>query len=377
MAQGTAQNLISLMIGHPDPATLSTPELEAAVESVMHSSRLRSALQYGPEQGTPGLRQYLVDKFNREQRLSVSLRNVMLIAGSTHAVDMIARLYAAPDQVVLVEAPTYADALHIFRDHHIELCPIPMDEHGLIPAVLESQLEQLRFVGKQPAFLYTIPNFHNPTGTTLPLERRVEIVRLARQYKLLIVEDDVYRDLYFGQPPPATFYALADGQGVFSIGSFSKTLSPGLRLGWLVSDEAAIGRCVECGTTQMGGGANPFTAHIVGEYCARGYWEAHIERLRVNYKQRRDILLAALARYMPAEVTWTQPDGGFFVWLRLPKDIFAPQVKRAALEQGVSLASGEGFFINTADGEHNLRLAYSFAPLTDIEKGIQLLSGVI
>ena len=377
LPQGMAHNTISLLLGHPDPATLLTPELGNVMLSVVSSPQCITALQYGPEQGTRSLIDFLVEKIQREQGLSISPANLMVVAGSTHAVDMLARLYAKPGGVVLVEAPSYVDALHIFRDHRIELYAIPTDENGLIPDELAKRVAELHANGKLPSFLYTIPNFHNPTGCTLPEVRRLEIIRLARQFGFLIVEDDVYRDLSFEGVVPASFYALADGNGVMSIGSFSKTLAPGLRLGWLVGSEEAIGRCVNCGTTQMGGGANPFAAHIVGEYCRSGYWQEHITRVRTLYKMRRDVALAALDKYMPAGVRWTHPAGGFFIWLALPRDVFAQDVKRLALSEGVALAAGEGFFVNATDGEYHLRLAYSCASPDDIDAGIRILGQVI
>ena len=372
-----AHNTISLLLGHPDLATLLTPELGNAMLSVVSSPQCITALQYGPEQGTRSLIDFLVEKIQREQGISISPANLMVVAGSTHAVNMLARLYSKPGGVVLVEAPSYVDALHIFRDHRIELYAIPTDENGLIPDELAKRVAELHANGKLPSFLYTIPNFHNPTGCTLPEARRLEITRLARQYGFLIVEDDVYRDLSFEGAVPASFYALADGNGVMSIGSFSKTLAPGLRLGWLVGSEEAIQRCVNCGTTQMGGGANPFAAHIVGEYCRSGYWQEHIARVRSLYKMRRDVALAALDKYMPAGVRWTHPAGGFFIWLALPRDVFAQDVKRRALSEGVALAAGEGFFVNATEGEHHLRLAYSCAAPDDIDAGIRILGQVI
>src|SRR6266699_3016433 len=361
LPQGMLQNTISLLFGHPDPETLLTPELRNAMQHVISSPQSYTALQYGPEQGTQSLINFLVEKINREQGLSIQPANLMLVAGSTHAVDMLARLYATPAGVILVEAPTSADALHVSRDHQIELCSIPMDEDGLIPSALEKEVARLSFSGKSPSFLYTIPNFHNPTGITSSAARRSEIISIALRHGFPIVEDDVYRDLSFDGAVPASFYALAQGDQVLSIGSFSKTLAPGLRLGWLLGSEDAIQRCVNCGTTQMGGGANPFVARIVAEYCRSGSWERHIEQVQSLYKRRRDVALSALSRYMPADVRWTHPAGGFFIWLSLPKNVFAQHVKRLALQKGVSLVAGEGFFVNPSDGEHNLRLAYSCA----------------
>ncbi len=377
LPQGTAENTISLLFGHPDPATLLTPELRNAMQHVISSPQSYTALQYGPEQGTQSLINFLVEKINREQGLAIQPANLMLVAGSTHAVDMLARLYAGRGGVMLVEAPTYVDAIHIFRDHQIELCSIPMDEHGLITSELEKQVARLHSIGKFPSILYTIPNFHNPTGSTLSEARRIEIIRLARQYDFLIMEDDVYRDLSFEDAAPASFYALAHGKQVLSIGSFSKTLAPGLRLGWLLGSEDAIQRCINCGTMQMGGGANPFAAQIVAEYCRSGHWETHILRLRSLYKMRRDIALSALGRYMPSDVGWTHPAGGFFIWLSLPKNVFAQHVKRQALQKGVSLVVGEGFFVNPSDGQHNLRLAYSYTAPDEIDTGIRILAQVI
>lgn len=377
LPQGTTENTISLLFGHPDPATLLTPELRNAMQHVISSPQSYTALQYGPEQGTRSLINFLVEKINREQGLAIQPANLMLVAGSTHAVDMLARLYAGRGGVMLVEAPTYVDAIHIFRDHQIELCSIPMDEHGLIASELEKQVARLHSIGKFPSMLYTIPNFHNPTGSTLSEARRIEIIRLARQYDFLIMEDDVYRDLSFEGAAPASFYALAHGKQVLSIGSFSKTLAPGLRLGWLLGSEDAIQRCINCGTMQMGGGANPFAAQIVAEYCRSGHWETHILRLRSLYKMRRDSALSALSRYMPSDVGWTHPAGGFFIWLSLPKNVFAQHVKRLALQKGVSLVAGEGFFVNPSDGQHNLRLAYSYTAPDEIDTGIRILAQVI
>ncbi len=377
LPQGIAENIIPLSFGHPDPATLPALELREAMLRVMNGPRAGLALQYGAEQGAQSLIEVLSEKIKREQGLTLQPANLMIVAGSTHAVDMLARLYARPGGVVMVEAPSYADSLHTLRDQQLELCAIPMDEEGLMPDALAEQIERLHARGTFPSLLYTIPTFHNPTGRTLSEGRRRAIIALARQHDFWIVEDDVYRDLAFTESVPPSFYALAGGKGVLSIGSFSKTLAPGLRLGWLLAPEEEIQRCVNCGTTQMGGGANPLVAHMVAEYCLSGAWEPHIQRLRSLYQTRRDVALSALERFMPADVEWTRPAGGFFLWLHLPAYAQAQEIKELAHRRGVALTAGSGFFVEPAHGAHHLRLAYSCASPQEIESGARILAQIL
>jgi 2-aminoadipate transaminase len=377
LPQGVPADSISLMLGHPDPATLLTPAFQQAAQRVLAGPQALAALQYGPEPGAPALIDFLTARFRREHGVPLDRRQLMIVAGSTHAVDMIARLLAGPGAVVLVEAPTYVDALHIFRDHRVELRGVPVDDHGLRTDALADVLRQLEAEGRAPSLLYTIPNFHNPAGVTLSAARRADVLRLAQQYGFWIVEDDVYRDLSFDAPALNSFFALAGGAGVLSIGSFSKTLAPGLRLGWLAGPAETIARFVNCGTTQMGGGANPFAAQIVAEYCQQGHWETHIQELRMRYRQRRDVMLAALEAHMPAEVRWTRPGGGFFLWLTLPEGLTGRAIKQAAQARGVLLSAGEGFFVHPADGARHVRLTYSFAPPEAIERAIPILAEVI
>lgn len=377
LPQGMAEHVIPLSFGHPDPGALPEYELREAMMRVMSGPRAGLALQYGAEQGTRGLIDVLVEKLRREQGLAISAANLMIVAGSTHAVDMLARLYARPGGVVLVEAPSYGDSLHTLRDQQLELASVAMDEDGLIPAALAEQIERLHARGTFPSLLYTIPTFHNPTGRTLTEARRLEVIELARRHHFWIVEDDVYRDLAFGESVPPSFAALAGGESVMSIGSFSKTLAPGLRLGWLLAPEAEIQRCVECGTAQMGGGANPLVAHAVAEYCQSGAWEPHIQRLRALYQARRDGVLAALERFMPEGVTWTHPRGGFFIWLSLPGYARSAEIKQIAFQRGVALTAGEGFFVDPADGTHHLRLAYSCASPEEIASGVNILAQIL
>ncbi|UCC64749.1 MAG: PLP-dependent aminotransferase family protein [Anaerolineae bacterium] len=376
LPQGVLPGTISLIFGHPDATTLPVDDLRAAAEAMFRSSQARLALQYGPEQGSPALIDYLVGKLNREEGLDLSSGNLMIVPGSTCAVDMIARLYAGRDGVVLVEAPTYHDALQVLRDHGADLRPVPVGDDGLVVEALVAQLKRLRREGKPPLLLYTIPNFQNPSGVTLATARREALLDLAQEHGFLIVEDDVYGDLAFEGEVPPSFYALAGGQGVLRIGSFSKILAAGLRLGWLIAAPEHIHRFTHCGVLQMGGGANPFVARVVAEYCRAGYLEPHIAQLRQVYRHRRDVTLTALEHHMPEGVTWTRPRGGFFVWLTLPEGMDAGRLREAARQQGVLFVPGAGFFAG-GGGERNLRLAFSFVPPDEIEKAVGILGQAI
>jgi 2-aminoadipate transaminase len=376
LPQGVLPGTISLVFGHPDPTTLPVDGLRAAAEAVLRGSQARLALQYGPEQGTPVLIDYLLKKLNREEGLGLTGDNLMLVAGSVHAVDMIARLYAGHEGVVLVEAPTYHDALHVFGDHGVDLCPVRIDGDGIVVEALAAQLALLQREGKPPRLLYTIPNFQNPSGVTLSTARREAVLELGREHGFLVVEDDVYRDLAFEGEVPPSFYALSGGQGVLRVGSFSKIVAPGLRLGWLIAAPEHIQRCVNCGTSQMGGGANPFTAHVVAEFCRAGHLEPQIARLRQVYRCRRDVTLAALERHMPPGVNWTRPRGGFFLWLTLPEGTSVGPLQEAARQRGVLFVPGPGFFVG-GGGERNLRLAFSFVPPDEIERGVAILAQAI
>jgi 2-aminoadipate transaminase len=376
LPQGVLPGTISLVFGHPDPTTLPVDGLRAAAEAVLRGSQARLALQYGPEQGTPVLIDYLLKKLNREEGLGLTGDNLMLVAGSVHAVDMIARLYAGHEGVVLVEAPTYHDALHVFGDHGVDLCPVRIDGDGIVVEALAAQLALLQREGKPPRLLYTIPNFQNPSGVTLSTARREAVLELGREHGFLVVEDDVYRDLAFEGEVPPSFYALSGGQGVLRVGSFSKIMAPGLRLGWLIAAPEHIQRCVNCGTSQMGGGANPFTAHVVAEFCRAGHLEPQIARLCQVYRRRRDVTLAALERHMPPGVNWTRPRGGFFLWLTLPEGMNVGPLQEAARQRGVLFVPGPGFFVG-GGGERNLRLAFSFVPPDEIERGVAILAQAI
>jgi 2-aminoadipate transaminase len=375
--QGVVAGSIPLFAGHPSHDLLPILDIQQTIESAFGQADVWRMFDYGDEQGDPDLITFLVERFNRQENLDITSDNLMIVAGSTGGVTMITNLLTQPNDTILVDAPSYRDALHIFRDNQLDMHSIPIDEGGIIVAEMVKSLESLKAENRLPKFYYVVPNFQNPTGITLSQARREAIIELSQQYDFVIVEDDVYSDIRFVDDIPPSFFALADGKNALRLGTFSKTLSPGLRLGWLLGDADQIQRFVTSGKLRMGGGANPFTAKIVADYCKSGAWDKHIQWLRGQYQTRRDIALTALSESMPASVTWTQPQGGYFIWVTLPEAIHVDDFEKIANQNSVYFSSGMGFFVNPNDGKRHIRLSFSFVPHDDIKRGIEVLGRLI
>jgi len=367
--------VLSFYYGHPDPEAFPLTELWMALEATMRR-HVPAALLYGPEQGPPLLLDLLCQKLRQDEGLELRREELFITAGASQGLDLICRLWTRPGDVVLVEAPSYHEAIAILRDYPLRLATVPLDEEGLIVDALAERLERLRAEGKHIAFLYTIPTFQNPSGVTMSVARRRALAELARAEELWIVEDDVYRELCYEGTVPPSLFQLMNGRSVLRLGSFSKTLAPGLRLGWVLAEPKAIARLADSGLRHSAGGANPFTAHVVAEFCRAGYLEPHVAGLVARYRARRDAMLDALAATMPPGVTWTRPQGGFFVWLTLPEPLMARDVLAAARERGITFPPGEPFFAE-GGGERNIRLPFSYVSPADIFRGMDILGQAI
>lgn len=366
---------ISFIYGLPDPMTFPAEDLRHAADRVLREEP-ELALQYGPEQGYGPLIDYLRSKLAREEGLEVSRPDIILTGGSAQALDHLCTLFTRPGGIVLVEAPTYHETLQLFRDHGLHPMQIAIDQDGMQPERLADRLEALARQGRRARLLYTIPNFQNPSGITLSADRREAVLDLAERYDLLVVEDDVYRDLVYEGEVPPSLYALDGRQRVLRIGSFSKILAPALRLGWLMGPPGLIGRLIRSGLRCMGGGANPLVANTLATYCQQGLLEPHIASLRQLYRERRDAMLAALTAWMPDGVGWTRPGGGFFIWLSLPDPLQATSVTVEAEKARLLIPGGDPFFAEEVTGQF-VRLAFSYVSPVKIEEGIQVLGEVM
>lgn len=366
---------ISFMYGLPDPETFPVDHLQRCFSRIFQE-KSSLALQYGPEQGYGPLIDYLRQKISRSDGIDLHRPQIKLTEGSTQALDYICTLFTQTGDLILVEAPSYNGALQLFRDHDLRLIQIPMDEEGLRVDTLADRLAFLEKKGEKVRFLYTIPSFQNPSGVTLSEQRKRSLIDIAKEWDLLIVEDDVYCDLSYEEFNIPTLYALDDEKHVLRIGSFSKIMAPGLRLGWLIGPEEFIQPVIDCGFRCMGGGANPLVAIALSYFCQEGLLESHIESLRKVYSQRRDIMLDALESCMPESVHYTRPKGGFFIWLTLPSPLQSEDVVDAANKERVLILSGDRFFAERPRGQH-LRLAFSYVEAEKIKEGIEKLGSII
>lgn len=354
--------LISLAYGLADPELLPHEELlEAAAELL--GSELDAALNYGPS--SPELLALIANRLRREG-VAAREEQVLVGYGSSQILGLLPYVLLEPHDVVVVEAPTFSGAVTRFKMAGAQLVGVPVDAHGVDVDILEQTLRDLRRQGKRVKFIYTIPTFHNPTGTTLSLERRQKLAALAAEHGVLVVEDDAYVDLRFRGEPLPSLAALDEAGWVLRVGTFSKILAPGLRMGWAHGPKPLIERLQ---MFKVEGGSGPFLTRLVARFCAEGRLDQHIQALSAHYSAKCDATLAAIARYMPGVVA-QRPDGGFFVWLRLPDRVQASVLQAAAIRHGAEALPGSRCFVD-GSGEEYLRIAFSHVPVAQIEEAIR------
>ncbi|HEC33327.1 MAG TPA: PLP-dependent aminotransferase family protein [Chloroflexi bacterium] len=298
--------------------------------------------------------------------------NVLLTNGSQQALDLIGKVFVNREDYIITSRPTYLGAIQAWNAYGARYHTVNLDDEGMVVEEVEHAYEKvLADSGRPPSFIYVLPNFHNPAGTTLPLKRRERLAEIATRLDLPIVEDDPYGQLrYEGEdlPPICTFVP----ERTMYLGTFSKTLAPGLRLGWIVCPEVLMQRFV---TAKQGADLHTgtFAQHVTNDICQRGFLKPHVQRLRRVYKERRDTMLEALAEFWPEGCSWTQPQGGLFLWARVPESINTTDFLQQALEEKVAYVPGVSFYPNEDGGFDAMRLNFSYCAPDEIVEGIRRL----
>lgn len=370
-AVASRPEVVSLAGGMPFVSALPEDLIVGAMDRVMREQG-PVALQYGSGQGVPALREQILDVMALEG-ISASADDVVITTGSQHALELFSKLFIDPGDVVLAEGPSYVTAMVIFRSYQAEVDHVPMDEHGLIPEALREHIARLKSAGRKVKFLYTIPTFHNPAGVTLSWERRLEILEIARENDILVLEDNPYGLLYFGDKPPAALRSV-ERDGVVYLGTFSKTLAPGFRVGWALAPHAIREKLILANEAAVLSPSS-FSQLVVSEYLRDADWKAQIDTFRGVYRERKETMLSALQEHLP-ELSWTDPNGGFYVWLTLPKHLDSKAMLPRAVTELVAYTPGTAFYAD-GNGRQNMRLSFCYPTPESIRVGIRRLANVI
>ena len=367
--------IISFAGGLPDPDMFPTQDVANIMQDVLKNSS-KEALQYGTTEGQDSFKNELVSLLKESEGIDCQRGNLLVVSAAQQALDMVARLFLNPGDHIITAAPTYLGALQAFHVAGADIIGAKSDNQGVLAEDIEAILARLQQKGEICKFIYLVPDFQNPTGTTIPEERRLKILEIAKKYGTLIVEDSPYRQVRFEGEAPKTFYKLDNGQGnVLTLFTFSKVFVPGFRLGYILGPEEIIKKLVIL-KQAMDLCTSPILQLAAKEYLKRGLLRAHIKQIVAAYKEKRDLMLQMLKENMPAGVSWTHPEGGLFLWLTLPAKLNAATMLPRALENNVAYVSGVDFYPQ-ADVHNDMRLNFSYSSREQIIQGVKRLAQTI
>jgi 2-aminoadipate transaminase len=370
---------LQLSVGIPDADTLPRDALNVAMQRVFREND-DAALRYGFGLGFPPLREALAARYRTVQDAALGAGQaksslldadwVQVTNGASGAIDLVLRAVIEPGDVIVTESPVYMGTLRNFRALQARIVPVPVDADGLRIDALEATLSRLQRERARVKLVYTISSFQNPTGATLSLARRHALLALAAHYGFLVLDDEVYADLYYDARPLPSLLTLADGHGVISVGSFSKTVATGLRIGWVTARPELIQLLTRM---RFDMGQNQLGVRMMANFLAAGALEPHVDRQRALYRSKMTALADALERHAGDYMRFERPQGGFYLWVRLRDDLDTRQVWRTAMEEGVAVNPGYGFRAGAEPSGEFLRIAFAWTPAGDLEEAARRL----
>ena len=370
-AVASRPEVVSLAGGMPYLSALPMDTVAETVQRMLATEGL-TALQYGSGQGDPRLREQILEVMALEG-ISAHPDDIVVTTGSQQALDLVTRIFIDPGDVVLAEAPSYVGALGVFSAYQADVVHVASDDDGLVPQALEETIQALKSQGRRIKFLYSVPNFHNPAGVTLSLERRPQVLDICQRHGILVLEDNPYGLLGFEREPYPAMRAASE-EGVVYLGSFSKTFAPGLRVGWALAPHAIREKLVLASESAILC-PSAYAQMTVSTYLATSDWRAQIKVYRELYRERRDAMVDALGAQLP-RAHWTHPDGGFYVWLTLPEGVNAKAMLPRAVTERVAYVPGTAFFAD-GTGHQHVRLSYCYPDPDRIREGVRRFAGVV
>jgi 2-aminoadipate transaminase len=365
--------VISLAGGLPDTSSFP-PDTFAAVTTRIAADSCAKALQYGPTEGLAGTKQCITDVMSAEG-MRADAEDVIVTTGGQQVIDLVAKTFIDPRDVVIAEGPTYPGAVSAFSSYQAQVVQIDMDADGMRVDLLEERLDRLEREGRRPKFIYTVPSFQNPAGVTMSLPRRKRLVEVAHERELLVLEDNPYGLLRYEGAPNLPLFALDGGVYVMYLGTFSKILSPGIRLGWVVAPPPVLEK-INLGKQAVDLCTSTLSQLMVQAYFHESRWRDYVESLTQIYRARRDTMLDALADYLPPEAEWTRPAGGLFIWATLPDFIDTTDLLARALQDNVAFVPGEAAYLD-GRGRSSMRLNFSGSGEEAIREGIRRIGEVV
>ena len=373
MAITARPEVISLAGGLPDTSTFPPESFAAAFRRIADESCAR-ALQYGPTEGLDEAKDAALEAMAAEG-MRADRDELILTTGGQQGIDLVTKTLIDPGDVVVAEGPTYPGAVPVFCSYEADVVQVDMDAEGMRVDLLEETLDQLEREGRRPKFIYTVPTFQNPAGVTMSPPRRRRLVEVAHERELLVLEDNPYGLLRFEGLAPEPLHSIDGGVYVMYLGTFSKTLSPGIRLGWVSAPPPVLEK-INLGKQAADLCTSPLTQLMVSAYFDQGHWRDYVASLVELYRDRRDTMLEALAEHFPPQAEWTRPAGGLFVWVTLPDFIDTTDLLARALRQNVAFVPGEAAFVD-GRGRSSMRLNFSACGHEEIRAGIRRIGAVV
>ena len=366
--------IISLAGGMPDDRFFP---IDRVIEASTFALREygKKALQYGSTEGIKKLRVLLMDRMENEGVKGIDLGNLIISTASQQGLSLVAQVFVNPGDTIIVEEPSYLGAIQAFGSMQAEFCTVPLDKDGMQMDILEDRLKELQKAHIRPKFVYTVPNFHNPAGVTMSLERRRKLIELAHTYDLLIIEDDPYGEIRFEGEPIPSLLALGGKDRVVALRTFSKISFPGLRLGWIVAREDIMSKII-VGKQAADLCSPAMTQYIAYEFVSRGWLDDYINVVRREYPKKKNAMISALEQYFPVGSSWTDPQGGLFVWVKAPESIDTVAMFREAINAKVAYVVGIAFYPHRDDNCH-MRLNFSAVDPEHITEGIHRLGDLL